>query len=481
MRYHQKKDLAVLVAGSSPFNDTVILELLGAKGPVYGNSRIGSVTAVVGEATERRLGPRKGVSFVRGDPTDPAVLEKAGARAADVILVNSYGADDGEGETRTIRQALLEPRARPKKDAPITVTGRQDEAGAGNEGAFLHCVEDIFTRIIAQSARQRGLARVYRELLSFHGNDFYFLPGRALSGTTFSRSLRAFANACPVGIRRSGKTTLNPPMTEEIGPDDELVILAHSLSDVMMNPAILPVPDESSISREGISTMKQESYLFLGWNRLCPGILGEINKYSHKDSIAGVTGEGAGELGGLPRFENLSLTGLAGSCADDGFLDTIPWEYWENLVIPGTAENGDGSAVERLSAVRTALATRGFVNNLTAVSWKPGEEDGLEDVLPVTLVFRILAQLALNPELSGVINEITSPVGAEIYLKPVENYVVLDKPCDFYTILESAKRKGETAIGYIRNGETAPVINPSKAAKERFGHFDRIVVLADEN
>ncbi len=479
MRYHQRKDLKVLVAGTSPFNDTVIRELLAAKGPVYGNSRVGSITAVVGGDAERRLARHPGLSFVPGDAADPAVLERAGSSGADVILVNAYGSGNAERETKAVLRALREPRAAPKPGAQVSATGRGD--GATRDGTAFHCVEDVFTRLIAQSARQRGLARVYRELLSFHGNDFYFLPGRDLAGITFSRCLRAFANACPVGIRRGGKTTLNPAMTDTIGHDDELVILAHSLSDVTKNPSILPIPDETSISRDELATMRQESYLFLGWNRLCPGILAEINRYSHEDSVAGITAEGGEARGALPRLGNLALTALEGSCYDDAFLGSIPWEHWENVIIPGTAEPGDGSATERLSAVRSALATRGFENNLTAVSWKADDGESLEGVLSVTLVFRILAQLALNPGLSEVITEITSPVGAEIYLKPVENYVVLDKPCDFYTILESAKRKGETAIGFTKSGNPSPSINPPKAQKERFGHFDRIVVLADEN
>lgn len=480
MRNHQKAGLSVLVAGSSPFAGTVLFELLEARASASGSGKIGSVTAAIGD-TGRDSAPRSGVSFVSGNPADPAVLAKAGSKTADVIVVTSYGAADAERETGAILEALARPEASPKTGATVTATGRSPDSFRSGAPARVHCVESVFTRIIAQSARQRGLARVYRELLSFHGNDFYLVPGRDLAGMTFSRCLRAFANACPVGIRSDGRTRLNPPMTCTIGPDDELVILARSLSDVMMNPAILPVPDEGALSREEIATTRQEAYLFLGWNRLCPDILAEINEYSHRDSVAGVSAEGAEILEKADRFSNLSLRGLEGPCRDDRFIAGIPWEYWENVVLPGTAETGDESAVELLSAVRASLATRGFENNLTAVSWGSDGRETLDDVLSVTIAFRILAQLALNPDLTGVITEITSPAGAEIYLKPAENYVLLDKPCDFYTILEAAKRKGETAVGYVKHGERVPILNPIKAAKERFGHFDRIVVLADEN
>lgn len=89
------------------------------------------------------------------------------------------------------------------------------------------------------------------------------------------------------------------------------------------------------------------------------------------------------------------------------------------------------------------------------------------------------AQELFHHEFSRVVDELTTDKGAEIYLKPAENYIALDKSADFYTILESARRKNETAIGYIQNGTV--VLNPEKASRVRFYHFDKIVVLSDEN
>lgn len=464
MQYHQRKGLRSLVVGTSPFN-----------------------AAVAEEFSHSGIMDPKHIVIAE----DAARIPSSDLLKADVVFACAYDSADETAELRRILDHLRAAREggkAPQKETIVTLAaGTRAAANIRPSlpyGIRLVDAEDLFVRIIAQSARQEGLAKVYRELLSFRGNDFYFLDGSRLEGLTFSRALRAFANACPVGLNQDGATTLNPSMDTVIKQGASLVILAHSLAEVSMNPAIIPAPDETSLANEELPSVRQESYLFLGWNPLCPAILAEIDQYAHPDSRVGLSREALPDAQSLPSFKNLSIDLLEGLATDQAFIKGIQWEYWENVILPGTAEPGDASAVELLPSVLAALDARGFLNNVTAVSWKSGADktvDDLAGVLPISLVFRILAQIAANPALEGVVYEVTAPVGAEIYLKPAENYVTLDKPCDFYTILESAKRKGETAIGYMKNRDRIPVINPPKASKERFDPFDRIVVLSDEN
>jgi hypothetical protein len=76
--------------------------------------------------------------------------------------------------------------------------------------------------------------------------------------------------------------------------------------------------------------------------------------------------------------------------------------------------------------------------------------------------------------------------GSEIYLKPAGDYVVLGQPVDFYTVLESARRRGETAFGYRLLGRAEDpdanygvVMNPDKGEAVTFGQADKIIVLAE--
>lgn len=102
------------------------------------------------------------------------------------------------------------------------------------------------------------------------------------------------------------------------------------------------------------------------------------------------------------------------------------------------------------------------------------------------LVSLVLTQVSENPELNAVFADIFDPEGAEIYLKPVEDYLRLDRPVSGYTLVEAARRKGEACIGYRlaalanrADQSYGVVINPDKAATVSFSADDRLVVVAE--
>ena len=82
-----------------------------------------------------------------------------------------------------------------------------------------------------------------------------------------------------------------------------------------------------------------------------------------------------------------------------------------------------------------------------------------------------MTQIAENKDVLPVFVEFLSPGGPEIYLKPAQDYITPDRPVTFYTVLEAARRKGQTAIGYRLLAEAgAPErafgvhLNPDKSA-----------------
>jgi hypothetical protein len=102
------------------------------------------------------------------------------------------------------------------------------------------------------------------------------------------------------------------------------------------------------------------------------------------------------------------------------------------------------------------------------------------------LVSLVMSQLAENPSLRAVFDDLFDEQGAEIYLKPAGDYVRLDAPVDFYTVVEAARRHGEVAFGYrlLRFAESPSrnygvVLNPDKTSSNEFTAEDRIIVLAD--
>src|SRR5690606_34024013 len=98
----------------------------------------------------------------------------------------------------------------------------------------------------------------------------------------------------------------------------------------------------------------------------------------------------------------------------------------------------------------------------------------------------MLAQLSEEKDLQPVFQDLFDPEGAEIYLKPASDYVKLDTAVSYYTVLESALRKGEMAIGYRIASQSQDAsrmygvkVNPDKAQSIAYQASDKIIVLAE--
>ena len=102
------------------------------------------------------------------------------------------------------------------------------------------------------------------------------------------------------------------------------------------------------------------------------------------------------------------------------------------------------------------------------------------------LVSLMMSQLSENSELYDVFTDVFDPEGSEIYLKPVIDYVKTEEPVNFYTLVEAARRRGETAIGYrlLREASQPPSYgvhtNPKKSEWVNFAEGDKIIVLAEK-
>jgi hypothetical protein len=112
---------------------------------------------------------------------------------------------------------------------------------------------------------------------------------------------------------------------------------------------------------------------------------------------------------------------------------------------------------------------------------------GADDVIiSERLIALTLTQIAENKDVAPVFVDLLTPGGAEIYLKPIADYIRLDSPVNFYTVIAAALRKGETAIGYRLLSEAGQAeqsfgvhVNPEKSALISFTDQDQVIVIAE--
>jgi hypothetical protein len=82
--------------------------------------------------------------------------------------------------------------------------------------------------------------------------------------------------------------------------------------------------------------------------------------------------------------------------------------------------------------------------------------------------------------------DLFDPEGAEIYLKPVADYVAMGQPVNFYTVMAAGLQRNEVVIGYrLERDAGAPdkqygvTINPPKSSSVTYAAGDKVIVLAD--
>ena len=107
-------------------------------------------------------------------------------------------------------------------------------------------------------------------------------------------------------------------------------------------------------------------------------------------------------------------------------------------------------------------------------------------IVSAHLISLMIAQLSENGHLMEVFTDMLNEDGAEINLKPAEEYVVPGEIVNFYTIVEAARRRNETAFGYRIVSEHEDEgrsfglhLNPEKSAEVRIEIGDKIIVFAD--
>ena len=107
-------------------------------------------------------------------------------------------------------------------------------------------------------------------------------------------------------------------------------------------------------------------------------------------------------------------------------------------------------------------------------------------VVSEKLISLMLTQLSENRYLYDVFVDLLDPAGSEIYLKPACDYLVPGEEADFATLTESARRRGEVALGYrlTEHFHEPPgygvVLNPDKTAPLTLAADDRVIVLAED-
>jgi len=439
-----------------------------------------------------------------GSPLELVDLEIVNHHEARSIII--LPPSTGDPDSCVVKTVLALVNNPARRQAPYHIVGilRDPDNLAvaemvGGDEVQLILAGDLIARISAQTCRQSGLAMVYTELLDYGGAEIYFKAEPSLAGRTYNDALHAYDESSLLGIRSAdGTVQLNPPgdtvlqaddLVIAISEDDDTIVLATGPAPVIREDVIVTVPREDSAERT----------LILGWNLRVPIVIRELDQYVRPGSSLKVVAEpGIIDVSQLQlgAYLNMTVQAQEGCTTDRELLDSLDIGSYHHVIVQSYSEHmdteeADARTLITLLHLRNIRELGGFgfsivTEMLDDRNRQLAEVTNTDDfIVSDKLVSLMLTQVSENRELKEVFRDLFDPEGSEVYLRPAEMYVKTGVEMSFHTVVASAARMGETAIGYrlVGRSDGTPdriVVNPVKSAQVRFLPGDRVIVLAED-
>lgn len=501
------------------------IAVLAPKDKVEMEEEISTSAAATGTGTGTGTGTTR-IICRNGRTTDPAELARVSPRTAKAVLVLPPEGDTGDAQV--VKTLLALGAAVPEPGGAVVVAAVRDTRNhltarlAAGPGGHVLCVDDIIARLLVQTAREPGLSLVYQELLDFAGDEFYTAAAQGLAGRTFGEALLAFTTSSVVGLLHSdGRVALNPDPGTVIGAGDRIVLISED-DDTAVPADASSWVEEDAIVTARPRTPEAERLLLLGWNRRAPLLVEQLDQFAGPGTTLDVvsladdvrTRAAAGVAGARNRLE---VAFLSGDITDPELLAKLDVPSYDSVIVigetghqpvpravalpparaidlglaPETGTETDDRTLVTLLHLRAIGEAAGRELSLTTEMSDDGNRllaparEGADFIVSGRLISLLMTQISESPYLADVFEELFEAEGNELHLKPVADYVRTDREVAFATLVESARRRRECAVGYRLRAEAAvgPAygvrLNPDKGQRVRFGEHDWLIVLAE--
>ncbi|MFF3671142.1 CASTOR/POLLUX-related putative ion channel [Microtetraspora malaysiensis] len=435
-----------------------------------------------------------------GNPLKKADLELVSPDTAKSIMVMPPQVEDADID---VIKVLLLLNNRPWRGAhPHIVAAVQDSENlaaarlAAGESALVIDADDITVRMVVQSHRQAGLSTVCTDLLNFAGNEIYFRPEPALVGSKYGEVLNAYELGVPIGVHKAGGPVMvNPPPETPIEAGDSMIVVAED--DLLIRLAGRPFP----IIEDVITTAPErepvpDRTLLIGWNARATKIIDLLDRLAPPGSVVDVAAPHRPVHAVESERQNLVVGYKMCEPTSRRSLEALDLGSYQHIVVLSNdgvdPDRADDRTLVTLLHLRDIEVRLGDPYSIVTEM----NDDNNREIAQVTkaddfivsskLICLLLTQLAENRDLYAVFADLFDPAGSEVYLKPAVDYVRPGAEANFATVIESARRRGEVAIGYRRGrlSDEPPAygvtLNPPKGVPLVLGEGDHVIVVAED-
>ena len=455
-----------------------------------------------------------------GKVTSPAMLEKVSVDTAKAIIVLSscenFSADSAkdQSDTKVIKICYALSIAINKEHSIMVIPEIYETANREiiktilNEKLLQIDANSFLSRLLVQTSLFNGLVGVYETLFSFEGSEIYFIKNTA-GKIKFGEISFHLPDGVVIGYKCPEKgLVINPSPDEELNGDQRLVIIMTDSSKYSYQAKRIQEPVALTYTPNNF-TPSLTTILVVGWTSETGNIISEYDKYISANSKFKLllTENSAPEEEVLEELKSSLSAKLEIEkiqVLDEKYLKKLDLCSFDMMVVltaiiddEHTTDEVDSANIKLLLLVKKILSVEANKKRPLIVSEVQDTSNlelfnhmGISDfLLSNRLISIFLTQLAKQPELIDVYERLLSKDGAEIYIKPISNY--LENPTAEYTfadLLLLCQQRNEVVIGYKiilpevntigRNYEI--VLNPPKNIRFKLTEKDFLVVISDE-
>jgi ion channel POLLUX/CASTOR len=363
-------------------------------------------------------------------------------------------------------------------------------------------------KLLLQASLTSGLERVYEEILSFAGNEIYFFKSH-WTETKFYNMIYHFDDGIPLGIgRENGNLELRPERDAELGPNDELILLARDDSTIHFhespafshNPLILP---NKKLEKQ------KNRILMLGWHEVGAIYIRDSEGYLSKGSTfdivvnqhAAQAKQGIANL--RSKLDHTKINIIEGYALSFETLKSLePFSYDMVMILSQDEKETSHDKIDSdtlliLLVLRKISQNPNIDRSKTKIITQVLNSEN-QDLLIQTdvddfitsnkLTTMVLAQLSEEPKLQKLYDDIFQQQGSEIYVKSAKLYFNhFPAYVNLVDLVKLAEQRNEICLG-IRKGDElhnsnnnfGVKLNIPKQEQIEITEYDFLVVLAED-
>lgn len=445
-----------------------------------------------------------------GDPIDIDDIHIANPFDSKSIIILDKDNENSDSQIiKTIVAIVTNPK---RREEPYHITAEITDSKnfevakmVGKDEVELILSDDFISRIMVQTSRQSGLSVVYIELMDYDGDEIYFTneDTEQLEGKTFREIIFAYEQSAVMGLQFSdGTVAINPPMDTVFNPGDKVIGITEDDDTLVPSGRTSWDIDESRFAKPRDPSQKDENILIIGWNDRARNIIRELDQYAPFGSKVKVVSKFDDPI---PVIEKLK-TALRNLTVEFVYAETTERETIEDLDIVKfdyiillcyeqhfPVQEADAQTLITLLHIRSiAERTDKHLNLVSEMidmkNRQLADITSADDfIVSDKLLSLLMTQVSENKFLMRVFEDLFDADGSEIYIKPAGEYIEIGEPINFYTILESAARMNQVAIGYriiskskdVESGYGV-IVNPDKSKMISLTEGDEIIVLSED-